>query len=155
MELDADKLQEARAVFKDFDRDGNGFIDESELGTALRRLRLNPTLKEIRSMIEEVDRDNNHKIDFNEFLHFVKITYKHPEELRCHLMEAFKVFDKNGDGFITFMELKSAMTEMGECLSEQEFKEMIRTADLNGDGKINYEEYVAVMCMDANGKYPN
>ncbi|XP_062620914.1 calmodulin-beta-like [Saccostrea cucullata] len=154
MELDADKLQEAKAVFQDFDRDGNGYIDETELGTALRRLRLNPTLKEIRSMIDEVDSDNNHKIDFNEFLRFVKMTYRDPEEMRCNLMEAFKVFDKNGDGFITLQELTSAMTEMGECLSEHEFKEMIRTADRNGDGKINYEEYVAVMCMNADGKCP-
>lgn len=52
-------LLEAKEVFRDLDRDGNGFIDESELATALRRLGLNPSLKEIQSMIGEVDSDGN------------------------------------------------------------------------------------------------
>lgn len=46
-------------MFRDLDKDGNGFIDESELVTALRRLGLNPSLKEIQSMIDEVDSDGN------------------------------------------------------------------------------------------------
>lgn len=46
-------------MFRDLDRDGNGFIDESELATALRRVGLNPSLKEIQSMIGEVDSDGN------------------------------------------------------------------------------------------------
>lgn len=52
-------LLEAEEVFRDLDRDGNGFIDESELATALRRVGLNPSLKEIQSMIGEVDSDGN------------------------------------------------------------------------------------------------
>lgn len=46
-------------MFRDLDKDGNGFIDESELATALRRLGLNPSHKEIQSMIGEVDSDGN------------------------------------------------------------------------------------------------
>lgn len=55
-------LLEAKEVFRDLDRDGNGFIDESELATALRRVGLNPSLKEIQSMIGEVDSDGNGSI---------------------------------------------------------------------------------------------
>jgi Ca2+-binding EF-hand superfamily protein len=69
----------------------------------------------------------------------VKRTYRDPEEIKCSLTEAFKIFDTNGDGFITRDELKSVMTKMGERLSEEEADEMIRKADLNKDGKINYE----------------
>ena len=48
---------EAKAVFDEYDKDGNGYIDESELGTALQRLGLNPSQREIQSMIGEVDSD--------------------------------------------------------------------------------------------------
>lgn len=81
----------------------------------------------------------NKKIDFEEFLKFAKKTHRDPEEIKCSLTEAFKTLDTNGDGFITREELKSVMTKMGERLSEEEAEEMIRKADQNEDGKINYE----------------
>ncbi|XP_056021983.1 calmodulin-alpha-like [Ostrea edulis] len=137
--------EEAKPVFNEFDNDGDGYIDASELGTALKRMGLNPSLQKIQSMIGEVDKDGNKKIDFEEFLKFAKKTHRDPEEIKCSLTEAFKTLDTNGDGFITREELKSVMTKMGERLSEEEAEEMIRKADQNEDGKINYEEYVAVM----------
>lgn len=147
MSLNIEKQQEAEEVFRDLDRDGNGFIDESELATALRRVGLNPSLKEIQSMIGEVDSDGNRKLDFDEFLRYVKHTYKDPDEIRCNLTEAFKIFDANKDGFISREELKAVLTKMGEKLSEKEFDEMVRVADSNGDGRIDYEEYVNMMCQ--------
>lgn len=81
----------------------------------------------------------NRKLDFDEFLRYVKHTYKDPEEIKCNLTEAFKIFDANKDGFITREELKAVLTKMGEKLSEKEFDEMVRVADSNGDGRIDYE----------------
>lgn len=57
------------------------------------------------------------------------------EEIR----EAFKVFDKDGNGQISAAELRHVMTNLGEKLSDEEVDEMIREADLDGDGQINYE----------------
>ena len=63
------------------------------------------------------------------------------EELR----EAFKVFDKDGNGFISAAELRHVMTNLGEKLSDAEVDEMIREADVDGDGQINYAEFVKMM----------
>lgn len=49
-----------------------------------------------------------------------------------------QVFDKNHDGFISEAELRYAMTNLGESLSDEDLKSMIKAADLDGDGKINY-----------------
>ncbi len=57
------------------------------------------------------------------------------EELR----EAFRVFDKDGNGFISAAELRHVMTNLGEKLTDDEVDEMIREADLDGDGMVNYE----------------
>lgn len=63
------------------------------------------------------------------------------EELR----EAFRIFDKEGNGFITAAELRHIMMNLGEKLTEEECDEMIREADVMGDGNINYEEFVTMM----------
>lgn len=57
------------------------------------------------------------------------------EELR----EAFRVFDRNGDGFISASELRHVMTNLGEKLTDEEVEDMIREADLDGDGLVNYD----------------
>ena len=55
------------------------------------------------------------------------------------MKEAFRVFDKDGDGFISASELRHVMANLGEKLTDEEVEEMIKEADLDGDGKVNYE----------------
>lgn len=65
--------------------------------------------------------------------------------------EAFKVFDKDGNGYISAAELRHVMTSLGEKMSEEEVDEMIREADVDGDGQINYQEFVKMMvCKNMN-----
>lgn len=54
------------------------------------------------------------------------------EEIR----EAFRVFDKDGNGFISAAELRHVMTNLGEKLTDEEVDEMIREADIDGDGQV-------------------
>ncbi|URE02718.1 hypothetical protein MUK42_19654 [Musa troglodytarum] len=61
------------------------------------------------------------------------------------LKEAFRVFDKDQDGFISAAELRHVMTNLGEKLADEEVDEMIREADVDGDGQINYDEFVKIM----------
>ena len=63
------------------------------------------------------------------------------EEIR----EAFRVFDKDGNGFISAAELRHVMTNLGEKLTDEEVDEMIREADIDGDGQVNYE---GISCGD-------
>ena len=51
-----------------------------------------------------------------------------------------EVFDRDGNGFISAAELRHVMTNLGEKLTDEEVDEMIREADVDGDGQINYEE---------------
>ena len=56
-----------------------------------------------------------------------------------HYDDAFKVFDRDGDGLISEEELRLTMTNLGEPLTEAEVRSMIAEADLDGDGKINFQ----------------
>lgn len=81
----------------------------------------------------------NGTIDFQEFVAMMARQMKSPQDEEIELRESFKVFDKNGDGFISASELRQVMTTLGEKLTDEEVNEMIKEADVDGDGKVNYE----------------
>ncbi|KAF7535048.1 hypothetical protein G7054_g5680 [Neopestalotiopsis clavispora] len=121
-----------------------GQITTKELGTVMRSLGQNPSESELQDMINEVDADNNGTIDFPEFLTMMARKMKDTdseEEIR----EAFKVFDRDNNGFISAAELRHVMTSIGEKLTDDEVDEMIREADQDGDGRIDYNEFVQLM----------
>jgi len=110
----------------------------------MRALGANPTQAELQEMINEVDTDGSGKIEFKEFLDLFAKKMKDPDTEE-DLIEAFKIFDKDGNGVISAQELRHVMTTLGERLTEEEADEMIREADIDGDGYINYHEFVKIM----------
>lgn len=70
-----------------------------------------------------------------------------PEE---DLKEAFKVFDNDNNGFISQSELRLVMVNLGEKLTDDELKEMILEADIDGDGQVNYEGLCSNLWNDTN-----
>eukprot|EP01083_Nonionella_stella_P059611 155962_1 len=138
------QIQEFRAAFSLFDKDGDGTITVKELGTVMRSLGHNPTQAELQDLINEVDVDGTGAIDFPEFLTLMARKFQN-SDLEEELMEAYRVFDKDGNGFISAYELRHVLTNLGEKLTDDEVYEMIREADFDGDGQINYEEFVRMM----------
>ncbi|KAL4237342.1 hypothetical protein ACF0H5_002060 [Mactra antiquata] len=137
-------IPEFKEAFSLFDKDGDGTITTKELGTVMRSLGQNPTEAELQDMINEVDADGNGTIDFPEFLTMMSKKMKDCDT-EADLQEAFRVFDKDGNGFISAAELRHVMTNLGEKLTDEEVDEMIREADMDGDGQVNYEEFVKMM----------
>merc|ERR1711944_392605 len=66
--------------------------------------------------------------------------FKHEE-----IMAVFRIFYKDGDGFITADEIQREMGNHGDTFTEQQVQQMMEGADSNGDGKIDYEEFVKLM----------
>jgi len=136
---DVECLKEA---FKLFDCDSNGRITVEELGKVMRTHGFDPTEEDLRDMIRNVDTNANGAIDFNEF---IDMMVKRRDCLDDDVAHAFKVFDRDGDGLISEEELRLTMTNLGEPLTEAEVRSMIAEADLDGDGKINFQEFSRLM----------
>jgi len=142
--LSEEKIAEFRAAFELFDRDRDGTITTKELGTVMKNLGQNLSETELEEMIKQVDLDGNGTIDFKEFLGLMVRKMK-DTDTEEELLEAFKVFDRDSNGFITSHELRHVMTSLGESLTPEEIEEMIKEADADGDGQINYDEFVKMM----------
>lgn len=140
-----DMIGEWWEAFCLFDKDGNGEIDKNELGTVLRGLGQNPTNAELEDMIKDADLTGDSLINFNEFIIQMIKKERHTVDPNEELIEAFKVFDKDGNGFITAEELRNVMKNLGEQMSDEDCQEMLDAADIDGDNKISYKEFVEMM----------
>ncbi|GMH28495.1 hypothetical protein Nepgr_030338 [Nepenthes gracilis] len=138
-EVIEDQIADLQEAFGFLD-DGDGCIDAIEdLGKLIRSL--SPNIEDI---FAEADADGNGAVFFSEFLTAMarKVKEADAEE---QLEEAFKVFDKDQNGYISPNELRHVMINMGERLTDEEVEQMIKEADLDGDGLVNYNDFVSMM----------
>ena len=66
-------------------------------------------------------------------------------DVESKIIDAFKVFDDGNTGKITGADLKHVMTSIGEKLTAEQADAMMTEADVDGGGKVDYEEYVKNM----------
>merc|ERR1712012_559760 len=108
------------------------------------------TEEEIQSIINEFDTDGSKVIYLPEFLSCCdRMIANSREEMIEQWIEMFRFrdFDRAGTGFISAAEMRDLMLHLpnGEKLTEADLDEMVREADIDGDGQINYEEFVKRM----------
>ena len=143
-DISESKLREFREAFDMFDKDRDGSITIKELANVMRTLSHTTTDQDIADMIAEVDIDGNGKIEFEEFVSLMNRRTKETDTEE-EVINAFRVFDKDQNDTISSTELRHIMTTIGDKLTDDEIDEMIREADIDGDGYINYVEFVRMM----------
>ncbi|KAH0788747.1 centrin [Histomonas meleagridis] len=143
-ELSEEQKQEIREAFDQFDSDGSGSIDAKELKVALRALGFDLSREEVREMIAKVAGKNSPSIDFSQFTEIVgeKILQRDPLD---EILKTFELFDKDRNGKISLKDLKAATLELGENLTDEELREMIKEADRDLDGEVGKNEFIEVM----------
>jgi calmodulin len=98
-----------------------------------------------KDMIHEIDVDGDGEIQFEEFLLLFSRHKKNQLPEDEELRQAFKVFDADGNGTISKVELKRVMDMLGEKLNDAQIDEMMKEADINGDGEIDFGEFKKMM----------
>ncbi|GAB2264951.1 Probable calcium-binding protein cml18 [Dionaea muscipula] len=142
-ELDDDQIAELREIFRTFDRNDDGKLTQLELGSLTRSLGLKPSEDQLDALIQAADKNNNGMVEFSEFIALVApdlIPSKSPYSEQ-QLKQLFQMFDRDGNGYITAAELAHSMAKLGHPLSAEELTGMIKEADVDGDGCINFHEF--------------
>lgn len=130
-QLNDKKISKIKAYFSLIDKDGDVSIDNEELDTLIRSLGLNPTDLGLMVAKNKSDTDGNGTIDFTK------------EEL----LIAFYKPDTDHNGFVSASELHYYLTNHGTKVTKEEVNEYVREADVDGDGQINFEEFVKFVTM--------
>ena len=142
--LTEEQIADCKEAFSLFDKDGDGSISCDELRTVMTSLGENPTTMELEEMIQGVDSDGNGQIEFSEFLTMMAQKMG-TRSFNDEALEAFKVLDKDGSGSISESELRQIMSNIGEDITDEEIKEMMNEADLDGDGQVSFKEFAAII----------
>ena len=140
--LEENEIFDLKNLFKAFDKDENGQIDYKEFEQGLMELNSEELNKdEIRQFFNDIDADNNGKIDYTEF---IAATLQKQIFLKKEtLFEAFSALDSDRDCKITKAELMKTLRLQPK---EDKFAiKLIELADKNGDGVIDYKEFLQMM----------
>ncbi|KAL2317848.1 hypothetical protein Fmac_031724 [Flemingia macrophylla] len=142
-----------KRIFKKADMNGDGFLSLEEMNLLLDKTGFNFSLEELESLVEKKS------LDFNEFLVFYESMLKQKneegegyngvEEVERDLVKAFKVFDLDGDGFITSQELECVLKRLGmwDERCGKDCSTMICSYDTNFDGKLDFQEFKDMMLL--------
>jgi len=141
--LSDEQLEEYRIAFCIFDLDNSGSIDRKELVSVCEKLGVVLTPQDVENMMKHVDKDKSDTIDFDEFIDIMlDIENQAPAHREQELLDAFNVFDINNDGYISKDELRQVMKKIDTHITEEELNDMIEAIDEDGDGQVNYEEFI-------------
>ena len=92
---------------------------------------------------------------FEDFLAFYETVQQQTEQgTYADYMEAFKTFDREGQGYISGAEMRQVLSSLGEKLTDEQVDEIIRLTDLQEDleGNVKYEEFIKKVMA---GPYPD
>lgn len=146
-----------RRIFDVFDNNGDGVITLNEIGRALERLGLEADRKELESTVLCYIKPGKSGLDYDDFESLHRSLGDNffgagdvgtdSEQDNEDLMEAFKVFDEDGDGFISAGELQAVLSKLGlpEGKEIDRVRQMILSVDRNRDGRVDFEEFKDMM----------
>merc|ERR1719277_1641136 len=139
-QLKDEHLSQLKAVWTmmDNNKDGTLTIDELRLGMD----KIGATFPDMEKILRAIDTDGSGKVDYTEF---IAATLDHKEYTsKSVLWQAFRVFDKDGDGCITKRELTQVL-QMDDLKDSKKLDEIIDEVDLDGDGNISFDEFSKMM----------
>uniref|UniRef100_A0A671WTH1 Calcium binding protein 5b n=1 Tax=Sparus aurata TaxID=8175 RepID=A0A671WTH1_SPAAU len=147
--LTQDEIEELHEAFVEFDKDKDGFISCKDLGNLMRTMGYMPTEMELIELSQNINMNLGGRVDFEDFVELMtpKLLAETAGMIGLkELKEAFREFDIDGDGSITSGELRHAMIKLlGEQTSQNEIEAVVKEADNNGDGTVDFEEFVRMM----------
>ncbi|KAK8475704.1 hypothetical protein V6N13_053669 [Hibiscus sabdariffa] len=135
-----------KKVFQTFDKNGDGRISKEELSDSLEKLGIFIPDAELTQMIEKIDVNGDNCVDIEEFGELYQSLMSDVNEEE-DMAEAFKVFDQNGDGYISVDELMSILVSLGlkQGKTIEDCEKMIMKVDVDGDGRVNFLEFKKMM----------
>ncbi|KAJ8951046.1 hypothetical protein NQ314_007746 [Rhamnusium bicolor] len=157
-ELSKEQIGLLKNAFDTFDVEKKGSIGTVMIGTILSMLGIQTTDQMLRDIISEVDADGSGELEFEEFITLASrfMVEEDAEAMQQELKEAFRLYDKEGNGYITTSTLKEILKELDDKLTSDELDMMIAEIDSDGSGTVDFDgkNYV-ILYLSKNGTCSN
>ncbi|XP_018575146.1 troponin C-like [Anoplophora glabripennis] len=146
-ELSKEQIALLKNAFDTFDVEKKGSIGTVMIGTILSMLGIQTTDQMLKDIINEVDEDGSGELEFEEFITLASrfMVEEDAEAMQQELKEAFRLYDKEGNGYITTKTLKEILKELDDKLTNDELDMMIAEIDSDGSGTVDFDEFMEVM----------
>merc|ERR1711981_102395 len=145
--LEEDQVKALKRTFDQFDSDKSGAISVGTVNTILKMMGMHVSTVALEEIIEEIDEDGSGELEFAEFIQLAAkfLIEEDEEEMKWELREAFRLYDKQGNGYITTNTLKEILREIDSTLNEHNLDQIVDEVDEDGSGTIDFDEFMAMM----------
>jgi len=149
-DLTKEQVTMLKRAFDMFDREKKGSIACNNVGSILRTLGQTFEESDLQALIAEVDADGSGQLEFDEFLTLTAkfLVEEDAEGMQEELKEAFRLYDKEGNGYIKTSDLKDILRALDDKLTNNELDEMIAEIDTDGSGTVDFDEFLEMMTGD-------
>lgn len=144
-QMDETQIRSLRDTFRALDQNGDGILTVQEMKEGLEQAGVTELSPNLQHMMEVADSNSSGSIDYTEFLAASLDRRNFVQEEAC--WAAFRVFDKNNDGKISEQELQHVLNDdsVAEVMGVSSIGKMLQGMDLDGDGCIDFDEFMAMM----------
>jgi len=143
-QLGESQIKALREIFMHLDHNGDGLLTAAEMKEGLSKAGLREIPDDLQAILEEVDSDGSGVIDYTEFLAATLDKQVYMKEDVC--WQAFRIFDRNGDGKIDKAEINNVLNDDAVAgAADRDMAEIMKDIDKNGDGEIDFSEFMEMM----------
>lgn len=142
--LSRDKIVEFQQNFDVYDRDKDGLVSFNELADLMNYSGCKCTESELQDLVNEAEVNERGQINKEEFISMMSKKLKE-SDTEDELIEAFQIFDKDNTKLISAKKLLDVFQKIDDSIKEEEVLQMIKEADIDGDGYLNFDEFVRMV----------
>ena len=146
--LEMDEIKVLKLCFNLFDTKKQEYLDADDLEDILRVFGFRPSKEELQEILEEIDEDGSGEIEFGEFCQLcAKFLVEEPDEetMKAELKDAFRLYDKEGNGFITTGQIREIFKEVDPNIKDEDLDDVIDEIDEDGSGNLDFEAFCRLM----------
>merc|ERR1711971_465578 len=138
------QVKNLKHTFDQFDSNKAGALSVATVQTILKMMGMHVSCHALQEIVDEV---GSGELEFPEFIQLASkfLVEEDEEQMKWELREAFRIYDKQGNGYITVEVLKEILREIDTSLDDWSLEQIIDEVDEDGSGTVDFDEFMAMM----------